>query len=116
VNRDPFLPGFRRGLYGWSHLVRWSRSVRDIEIDWDDGTLDHLWRHRVEPYEVEEVLAQRCLWQRGREGRYYAYGQTYDGRYLFAVLARLPSRLYRCVTARPMTQAERRHFQRMTRG
>jgi len=86
-----------------------------IEIEWDDDSIDHIGLHHVEPDEVEEVLRRRYLLERGRRGRYCILGQSDAGRYLFIVLARKRSSAYRVVTARDMTQSERRRFARKVR-
>jgi len=86
--------------------------VPDIEIDWDEDSIEHIARHNVEPEEVEEVLMERYLLERGRRQRSYVLGRTGDGRYLFIVPARRRSQRYRVITAREMTTTERRRFQR----
>ena len=84
-----------------------------IEIEWDEDSVDHIGLHQVELVEVEEMLSSFHLWQRGRMGRYCALGQTRAGRHLFVVLSRKRSGSYRCVTARPMTDSERRRYGRL---
>jgi len=44
--------------------------MRRIEIEWDDESINHIWRHHVEPEEVEETLERRHIFRRGREGTY----------------------------------------------
>ena len=82
--------------------------MRRINIEWDEDSIDHIWRHHVEPEEVEETLEGRYTFQRGRGRAYYILGRSGSGRYLFVVLARKPSGNYRVVTARDMTSTERR--------
>ncbi|MDZ4346731.1 MAG: BrnT family toxin [Candidatus Binatia bacterium] len=89
--------------------------MRRIEIEWDEDSISHIWRHHVEPEEVEETLEGRYIFRRGRDGTYYIFGQSKSGRYLFIVLAREPSGRYRVVTARDMTEPERRWFRRKVR-
>ena len=89
--------------------------MRRIEIEWDEDSISHIWRHRVEPEEVEETLEGRYIFRRGRDGTYYVLGQSKSGRYLFVVFARKPSGRYRVVTARDMTEPERRWFKRKAR-
>lgn len=81
-----------------------------MRIEWDEES-----RHGVEPEEVEELLAKRHLFQRGRSGRYVALGRSIAGRYLLAVLARRASGVYRVVTARDMTDPERKRFRKRVR-
>ncbi len=49
--------------------------MRRITIEWDEDAIEHIWRHRVEPEEVEEVLQERYIFRRGRGGTYYVLGR-----------------------------------------
>lgn len=87
--------------------------MRVSEVDSDKSNLEHIRRHSVEPYEVEEVLLSRQphVW-RGRGGSHYALGQTAAGRYLFVVCAvRSHGHVYP-IAARAMTDREKRRFRR----
>jgi uncharacterized protein len=98
--------------------------MRLYEVIWKEVFVDKLEQtHRVMPDEVEQVLFSKPFIRRAEKGRvqgedvYVAYGQTAAGRYLvvFFILkyqtAALP------ISARDMTQAERRYYaqQRQTR-
>lgn len=87
-----------------------------IDIDWDEESVDHIAKHDVEPEEVESVLRGRYLRERGRWGRYYVLGRTEEGRYLFIVLARKRSGRYRVITARVTTASEWSRFHRKVKG
>ncbi len=89
--------------------------MRRIQIEWDDGSIEHIKGHNVEPEEVEEVLEARHLFERGRRGKYYALGQTAAGRYLFIVLSPRRMGFYSVVTARDMSANERKRFRRKVR-
>lgn len=91
--------------------------MRLYEVIWKEDFVDKIERkHRVTPDEVEHVLFSRPHTRRAEKGRvqgedlYVAYGQTAAGRYLvvFFILkyqtAALP------ISARDMTQAERRYY------
>jgi len=91
--------------------------MRLYEVIWKEVFVDKLERkHRVMPDEVEQVLFSKPFIRRAEKGRvpgedvYVAYGQTTAGRYLvvFFILkyqtAALP------ISARDMTQAERRYY------
>lgn len=92
--------------------------VRITEVVWTDGDVEHIARHGVDPGEVEQVIASRPVWRRGRRhpetGRQsvYALGRTDAGRYLFVVLSPLGLGRVRCVTAREMDDATRRYYER----
>ena len=98
--------------------------MRLYEVIWKEVFVDKReQKHRVMPDEVEQVLFSKPFMRRAEKGRvqgedvYVAYGQTAAGRYLvvFFILkyqtAALP------ISARDMTQAERRYYaqQRQTR-
>ncbi len=83
-----------------------------VVIEWDEDSIEHIAKHRVEPEEVEEVLSGRYLLRRGRKQRYYVLGRTEAGRYLFIVLARWGRHSFRVITARDMTKTEQRLFRK----
>ena len=84
------------------------------ELIWPDDRVDHIAQHGVEPEEVEEICFGRSLVLRakslGENPAYYVLGQTEEGRYLFCVVLHFPDGRGYPVTARPMTEKERRRF------
>ena len=95
--------------------------MRIDELWWDEDNIDHLERHRIDPDEVEEVMFQDApISARARAQRYAVYGQTVAGRYIVAFMEavrigqRRTLQVYRPVTAREMTEAERRRYQSLT--
>ena len=88
--------------------------MRISRLAWDDYRIEHVAQHGVEPEEVWEVC-QHPLHLAHAEGRdrYRLYGQTLDGRYLFVVLERLRGTAYRPITARDMTDGEKRGYRRL---
>ena len=87
-----------------------------IEIlDIDDTILDKIEsKHGVAFEEAAEVCESgEHHARRGREGFYEIYGRTDAGRYLLVVLAYRGSGRWNVVTARDMTQQERRLYRRM---
>ncbi|NJN54901.1 MAG: BrnT family toxin, partial [Anaerolineae bacterium] len=85
------------------------------QIIWPEGRVEHIARHHITPEEVEAVCFGQAFVQRAKsEGDnpiYYALGQTDAGRYLFCVIIQFPDRNGYPVTARPMTDNEKRRFQ-----
>jgi uncharacterized DUF497 family protein len=80
-------------------------------LDWDEQNVAHMARHHVTPDEVDEALFDGpVVWERGRNGRYYALSRTGAGRYLFVVLRYLGRGRARVITARPMTEKEKRRW------
>ena len=45
----------------------------------------------------------------------FIYGQTGDGRYVFAVLEHVEGSVYKPITARDMTDREQKRFRRLTK-
>ena len=87
------------------------------EIMWTEGSEEHIRaRHQVTPAEVEEVVNTRPrLVEPGRDDTEQVFGTTNAGRHLLVVLAdALDGRDY-VVTARDMTDTERRKFRRRAR-
>lgn len=75
-------------------------------------------KHDVEPDEVEQVFAGSPRYFRGPKGKrrgenvYYAFGQTEAGRYLIIIyIKKLDGRAF-ILSAREMTEKERRRYQR----
>jgi uncharacterized DUF497 family protein len=66
------------------------------------------------PEEVEEACFARSFVQRAKSHDnnpvYYVLGQTKTGRYLFCVVIRFPDGNGYPVTARPMTEKEKRRY------
>ena len=71
-------------------------------------------KHALSFEEVEEVClyapAASQLWRAGREGSALLYGRTFSGRYLVVVLSPKGEGVWRVVTARDMTEHERRGY------
>lgn len=90
------------------------------EILWPEERVEHIARHGVTPEEVEQVCFGKSLIRRAKsEGEnpvYYIQGQTEAGRYLVCVVIRFPDGNAYPITARDMTDTEKRRFrQRMGR-
>lgn len=88
--------------------------MRIHEFVWPQDRIDHIARHAVTPEEVEQVCFGRPLVQRAKsEGEnpvYYVRGQTDAGRYLFCVVIQLADGKGYVVSARPMTDKEKRRY------
>ena len=88
--------------------------MRIHEFVWPQERIDHIARHGVTPEEVEEACFGQAFVQRAKsEGEnpvYYVLGKTTAGRYLFCVIIRFPDGRGYPVTARPMTDKEKRRF------
>jgi uncharacterized protein len=88
--------------------------MRIHEFVWPQDRVDHIAGHDISPDEVEQVCFGRSLVQRGKtEGTnpvYYVLGQTDAGRLLFCVVILFPDGKGYPVTARPMTDKEKRRY------
>src|SRR3972149_643239 len=73
-------------------------------------------KHGVSMEEVEQVLFGRALVRRAQRGRvqgedlYAGYGQTRSGRHLVVFFIRKRGGMALPITARPMSNPERRYF------
>jgi uncharacterized protein len=86
--------------------------VKAYRFWWDDENIEHIANHGVEPFEAETVIANASLIRKAGQGKYLAYGQTDDGRYLLVVFAPKERDRLRVVTARDMTAGEKRNLRR----
>ena len=84
----------------------------------DDHILEKLEaKHGVSFAEVEEAcLSEKRHIRRGREGLYKVFSQTASGRHILVVLVNLGGGKWRIVTARQMTDGERRLYIRAGGG
>ncbi|HHS98592.1 MAG TPA: BrnT family toxin [Chloroflexi bacterium] len=80
---------------------------------WPDWVVEKiLVKHGVEPEEVEEAFFNPPYKvRRAASGKYLLYGRSEAGRYLFIVFV-WEGTAVRIITARDMTPAERRYFER----
>lgn len=90
--------------------------IESLEVD--DHILEKMEaKHGVAFSEVEEAcLSERRHVRKGREGLYKVFAQSEAGRYLLVVLVNLGGGNWRVVTAREMTDSERRLYGETTRG
>jgi uncharacterized DUF497 family protein len=90
--------------------------VRITNVIWDEDNEEHIRTHGVEPFEVDEMLVSRRARFRHYSGaRYYGFGATLGGRFLFVVLDDEGRGWVYPVTARDMSGRERRLYERMFR-
>lgn len=87
------------------------------DVIWKEKFVDKLAvKHGVSVEEVEEVWFSRAHFRRVEQGQvegedvYAAYGQTEGGRYLIIFFIRKHGSAALPISARDMTQAERRYY------
>jgi hypothetical protein len=86
------------------------------DVMWTEDSEAHIARHGVRPSEVEQALYSRPrLTTAGREGTTLILGTTNDGRHLLVVVAEAADGRDFVVTARDMTDNEKRLFREMGR-
>ncbi len=90
--------------------------IESITID--DHILEKIEsKHGVSFEEIEETcLSEERYVRRGREGLFELFGQAEEGRYLAVLPANLGDGLWRVVTAREMTDKEKRLYVRTKRN
>jgi uncharacterized DUF497 family protein len=89
------------------------------EVIWKDRFIYKIeGKHRVSTEEVEQVLFAKSHFRRTRKGHvkgedlYTAYGQTTSGRYLMVLFIRKEQIAALPISARDMTDSERRYYER----
>lgn len=82
---------------------------------WNKINVAHIAEHHVLPEEAEEAcFYDRPLILRGRgKNVYYALGQTHAGRYLCVILRDYGKGIGKPITARDMSDNERRRYKQM---
>ena len=90
--------------------------IESLEID--DHILEKIEaKHHIALEELEEAcLSDRRHIRRSREGLYKVFSQTTAGRYILVVLVNLGKGNWRIVTAREMTDSERRLYSKAIGG
>lgn len=85
-------------------------------FEWDDHNVHKNWtKHRVSPSECEQILFNKPLivaddtGHSKNEKRYYALGQTDEGRQLFLVFT-LRKDFIRVISARDMNRKEKKEY------
>ena len=77
---------------------------------WNARNVEHVLRHAVYPNEVDEILAGKHRTVTTHSGRYILLGRSDAGRYLSVIFEPLGAGRGRVVTAREMTETERRRY------
>lgn len=92
-------------------------SIPEFEgFDWSGGNAGKNWKsHHVTPLEAEQVFFNAPLLtgmdtaHSGKEKRFYALGQTDEGRALFVAFT-MRGKLLRVISVRDMSRKERRVY------
>lgn len=89
--------------------------MKHSRFEWDDTNINHIALHDVEADEAEAVLDNNPLILRTSDNKYLAYGQTDEGRFLLVVFVRKPGQIVRVITARDMSNEEKKKYHRRRR-
>lgn len=91
--------------------------MKIVEIIWEEWHVEHITdKHNVGPWEVEEACFEDennivLKGKGGRRGRlYYILGKTTGGRHLHIVVKSLEKGKAKVITARNMSEAEKRRY------
>ena len=89
-----------------------------IEIDWSDWSINHIARHNVEPYEVEEGLFEDTpLVLERQKDRRSILCETWGNRLILIVISYPPEEdKIKIITARDLTEAEKRFYKMKRKG
>ena len=84
------------------------------EFVWPEDRVKHIGLHSIEPEEFEQVCFGKALVLRaksqGKNPVYYVLGETEAGRHLFCVVISFPDGKGYPVTAREMTDSEKKRY------
>jgi uncharacterized DUF497 family protein len=96
--------------------IDFHRITRCRRFQWDEANTDKNWRkHRVASSECESIffnkplLVDADIGHSVREQRFYAFGKTNEGRFLFVAFT-LRGDAIRVISARDMSRRERKAF------
>lgn len=84
--------------------------IKAHDFEWDEVNETHIASHHVKPEEAEEIFLGYCFVRKSHSGRYGAYGQSLNGRYLFVVFEKLEDTRIRVITARDMSKREKKYY------
>ena len=96
----------------------------ELEPDWDEDNISHIAAHGIRLYQVEEIyygegiyptLAMKNVRSKGsaHEYRFRLWGCDAGGTFLEAVIAPFPDfKIWRCVTAYPMSSSTKKIYLR----
>ena len=92
-------------------------NIERVDIKWTTSSINHIARHGVDPFEVEECIYEDSprVFKTVRRGelRYIVYCRCVSGRYLTVVITPPKNGFIRVITARDMTERERSKYRRL---
>jgi uncharacterized DUF497 family protein len=97
---------------------KWRRErdkkyMRINSFEWNKANINHIGRHNIKPYEVEEaIVLNKVFYRKGKSGKYLAYGVTNSGTYITIVFVLKQGGKVRVITAREMSDKERKYYKK----
>ncbi len=90
----------------------------NVGINWTDWSIEHIAKHNVEPYELEEgLLEDEPIILEQQNDRRMILCSTWSGRLLFVVISFPPEeKQIRIITARDMNRWEKKHYKKRRKG
>ena len=87
-----------------------------MEFRWNEWNIEHVWRHGVPPVEAEAAVrtAKRPFPRNRGDGRWVVWGRGFGGRLLQVVFTIDPESCVYIIHARPLNEAEKKRFRRMS--
>lgn len=89
--------------------------MRVERFEWNDENASHIIAHDVWPDEVEEIFSFPHHVRKTKDEKYLVYGKTSSGRYLFVIVAKKPQNCIKVISARGMTDKEKKAFRKVLR-
>jgi len=90
--------------------------LRIESFKWDSKNEEHIALHNVFPEEVEEIFINLPFYRKTKDGKYLAYGKTFNGRYLLVVFIFKDRNIIRPITARNMDRKEMKMYKKHLEG
>ncbi|MFC1496663.1 BrnT family toxin [Candidatus Margulisiibacteriota bacterium] len=79
---------------------------------WNKQNVEHIARHNVSIDEAEEVFIENPIIFRSRNNSYAAFGKNESGRYLPVIFTYKEKGVVRIITARDMSEKEKKLYKR----
>ncbi len=81
-------------------------------FEWDSENKKHISSHDVTQMKVREICRSKFWVRKATDKRYIFFGRTFSGRYIFLVMRDLGKGKFRPITARNMTEKEKKFYKK----
>lgn len=83
--------------------------ISSNELFWDEWNSEHIKKHTVRKFEIEEALSQRVQARKGDKGRLLLFGYT-KARRLLAIAIKKTNKGYYIFSARDASRKEKKYI------